>query len=64
MKDYEQFKYCANDPCEAEAVMLVEETATPLCRTCAEAYMWGQASPDKHLAYIYDPACEEERQLK
>ncbi|GAF79707.1 unnamed protein product, partial [marine sediment metagenome] len=52
MKDHKQIKYCANDPCEAEAVMLVEETNTPLCRTCANAYTWGQASPDKHLSPI------------
>jgi len=44
--------YCANDPCKAEAVMLVEETNTPLCRTCANAYKWGQASPHKHLSHI------------
>lgn len=44
--------YCANDPCDCEAVYMVVETLTPLCRTCAEAYHWGQAGPDKHLALI------------
>lgn len=45
-------KYCANHPCEAEAVMVIQETNTPLCRTCAEAYKWGQASSHKHLSHI------------
>ncbi len=42
--------YCSNDPCEAEATHVVSHydsgATTPLCRTCKEAYEWGQASPE------------------
>jgi len=59
MEEHEQVMYCANDPCETEAVVIVEETNTPLCRTCSQAYMLGQASPHNHLYNIYDdPPCE------
>ena len=40
-------RYCANDPCESKAVFRIVETDTPLCYTCHEAYLWGQAGPDK-----------------
>ena len=46
------YLYCANDPCEAEAYYLIEETMTPLCKTCGEAYLWGQAGPHNHLRMI------------
>ncbi len=41
-------RHCSNDPCEAEAVK-VTVTDALLCWTCAEAYQWGQASPDNPL---------------
>jgi hypothetical protein len=47
--------YCANDPCETEAVRVVihpNGDRTPLCFTCAQAYEWGQASPDAVVADI------------
>lgn len=53
-------RYCANDPCETEATHVVVETNTPLCWTCANAYEWGQASPDKRVVDI-DNIDEERR---
>lgn len=41
---------CANDPCESKATCAIEN-GTPLCSTCCQAYVWGQAHP---LATIYD----------
>ncbi len=42
--------YCSNDPCEAEATHVVSHhdsgATISLCRTCKEAYEWGQASPE------------------
>jgi len=43
-------EYCAN--CEAEATHRVahpEGRVTPLCAACAEAYQWGQASPEARV---------------
>ncbi len=46
-------KYCAN--CDSEATHAVRHTSarmTPLCRTCKEAYSWGQAHPEARLCDI------------
>lgn len=45
-------QYCANDPCETEAIKMVCDNSgkrLPLCYTCAQAYEWGQASPDAEM---------------
>lgn len=42
-------QYCTNDPCETEAIKMMcndDGKRLPLCYTCAQAYEWGQASPD------------------
>lgn len=51
--------YCANDPCEAEATMIVEETGTPLCATCAHAFAVGQTMPKKHLRPLQPQEAEK-----
>jgi hypothetical protein len=43
--------YCANDPCESEAVKLTS-SGTPLCAVCSEAYTWGAASVEVDRAFL------------
>ena len=62
--------YCTNEPCETEAVRMVIHhdkegnviSVTPLCRTCATAYTWGQASPEANVMDLeeYESYLEEE----
>lgn len=47
--------FCSNDPCEAVAVaVLITDRGThcPLCRTCREAFEWGQASAEAEVTDI------------
>lgn len=57
-------RYCNNDGCEAEAVYAVlrdDRDTYPLClcHTCATAYEWGQASPDRAIVEVGDVEPEE-----
>lgn len=51
--------YCANDPCEAEAVA-VTSNEMPLCWTCAEAYRLGQNNSEPLTALAPDEDATEE----
>ena len=42
MNDESETVYCANDPCESEA-MFRTPVGTPLCACCGEAWKWGRA---------------------
>jgi len=43
-------RYCAN--CDAEAVVVIERSDTPLCARCRDAYEWGQSNPDGKIVEV------------
>lgn len=45
-------RYCAN--CDTSATHIVVKTDTPLCRSCANAYAWGQASSESEVITLKD----------
>ena len=47
--------FCSNCDNEANAKVIHHDNGdleTPLCRTCREAYEWGQASPESTVTLI------------
>ena len=47
--------YCNNDPCETEATRFYDSprgVRIHLCTTCAEAFEWGQVSPEAILYHL------------
>ena len=65
-------EYCNNDPCDSEATHFYDVPATAtrrayriyLCRTCAEAFSWGQIHSDLILHDLYELDEEEEENLE
>ncbi len=59
--------FCANDPCETEALyyyVTSKGARFHLCRTCMEAFELGQVNADKYIYGIDDePAGEDDDEL-